>query len=82
MKKLSLLIPIYNGAKYIDGLMNNILNQITPTIEKDIEVLLINDGSKDNSFSMLKEYSARYPDILKIETQENEGIGITRNRML
>lgn len=82
MKKLSLLIPIYNGAKYIDGLMNNILNQITPMIEKDIEVLLINDGSKDNSFSMLKEYSARYPDILKIETQENEGIGITRNRML
>ena len=54
MKKLSLLIPIYNGAKYIDGLMSNILSQITPTIEEDIEVLLINDGSEDNSFSMLE----------------------------
>ena len=48
--KLSIIIPIYNVEKYLDKCLNSVLKQI----EKEDEVILINDGSTDNSFNICK----------------------------
>ena len=55
MKKnpqISIIIPVYNVEKYIDRCIQSILNQTY----KDYELILINDGSKDSSLKIIKEY--------------------------
>jgi glycosyltransferase involved in cell wall biosynthesis len=77
MKKLSILVPIYNGAQYIEPLMDCILKQLTD----DVELLMIDDGSKDNSLDIIKKYAAKNVNIRYL-SQQNNGIGITRNKLL
>lgn len=77
MKKnplVSIIIPIYNGENYIDKSLNTILNQTY----KNIEVILIDDESKDNSSKILQEYSKKYK-FIKVITQKNSGQAIARN---
>lgn len=73
MAKVSLIIPIYNSSKYLKKCINSLLNQTL----KDIEIILINDGSKDESDKIIKEYKDKR---IKYISKENEGIGKTRNR--
>ena len=49
---ISIIIPVYNAEKYLNDCINSILNQTY----KDIEVLLIDDGSLDNSYAICKQY--------------------------
>ena len=66
--KLSFIIPCYNSEKYLDKLMNSVINQTY----KNIEIVCINDGSKDNTLKILKEYAKKYSNIVVID-KKNEG---------
>lgn len=74
MCKLSIIVPVYNGEKYIGKTVDSILNQ---TFE-DFELILINDGSTDGTRKILEE--CREEDKrLKVIHQENSGPGAARN---
>ena len=61
MKKLSIIVPVYNTEKYLKKCFESIISQKS----KDIEAVIINDGSTDNSESIIEEYIEKYPEIFK-----------------
>ena len=61
MPKVSILVPCYNVEKYIRQCIDSIVNQTL----KDIEIICINDGSKDNTLSILQQYAYK-DDRIKI----------------
>lgn len=76
--KISVIIPCYNAAKYIDRCLNSLTGQ-TIGIE-NLEIILVNDASTDNTFDILCDYESRYPDsICVINLPENCGQGRARN---
>lgn len=74
---LSVLVPVYNAAPYLDKCLESICNQTY----RDIEIILINDGSTDNSYDICQSWAARDTRI-QLYTQENKGISAVRNRAL
>ncbi len=72
MTKLSIIIPVYNGEKYIRECISSILINNT----KDYEVIIINDGSTDNTQNILDELKN---DKLKIYNNKNHGVSYSRN---
>lgn len=72
--KVSVIVPVYNTAKYLPECLDSILSQTL----KDIEIIAINDGSPDNSIDILKDYAAK-DERLKIIDKKNEGVGKARN---
>ena len=75
--KLSILIPCYNVEKYIRQCMDSVVNQTL----KDIEIIAINDGSKDNTLSILKDYAKNDKRIIIID-KANSGYGDSMNQGL
>ena len=75
--KISVIIPIYNMEKYLKECLNSVINQTL----KDIEIICVNDGSIDNSLTILKEYEKKDKRI-KIINQKNSGVAIARNRAI
>ena len=73
--KLSIIVPVYNAQDHIRKCVDSILKQVN----NEYEVLLINDGSKDNSEIILREYEKLYPDIVRVISKKNEGVAKTRN---
>ena len=73
--KVSVIIPVYNVQDYLVECLDSIINQTL----KDIEIICINDGSKDDSGKILDEY-AKKDNRIKVVHKENEGVGITRNK--
>lgn len=69
MPKFSIIVPVYNVEKYIEKCLDSIYNQ---TYE-DYEVIVVNDGTKDNSMEHVKKYS------VKVITQKNQGLSEARN---
>lgn len=76
-KDLSIIIPVYNSESFIPKCLDAILNQKT---KYDYEVICINDGSKDHSGEILKQYQEKYPERLIVFEQENQGISAARNK--
>lgn len=74
MPKISVIIPVYNVEEYLRQALDSIINQTL----KDIEIICINDGSKDNSLAILEEYASS-DNRIKILNQENQGQGAARN---
>lgn len=72
--KISVIVPIYNMEKYLEKCLDSLVNQTL----KNIEIIAINDGSKDNSINILKKYEKQYKNI-KVYDNENQGISKTRN---
>ncbi len=72
MSKVSVIVPTFNREKYIKKCIDSILNQTL----KDIELILIDDGSTDNTESIVNDYT---DDRLKYFKRENHGIGSSRN---
>jgi len=71
---ISIIIPVYNVEKYLHQCVNSILNQTY----KNIEIILVNDGSKDNSGKICDEYASK--DLrVKVIHKENQGLGFARN---
>lgn len=73
--KISVIIPVYNSEKYIEKCLDSVLNQTY----KNFEIIVINDGSKDNSKEILEKYAKKYPNIIRHIEQENKGVAKTRN---
>ncbi|MDY3373018.1 MAG: glycosyltransferase family 2 protein [Terrisporobacter othiniensis] len=73
--KVSVIIPIYNSEKYLVRCLDSIVNQTL----KDIEVILINDGSTDNSLDICNEYAKLDPRVIVINS-ENKGVSQARNQ--
>jgi glycosyltransferase involved in cell wall biosynthesis len=75
--KVSIVVPVYNVEKYLCKCLDSILNQTL----KEIEIIIINDGSTDNSLKIIKEYGDK--DVrIKIIDKKNEGYGKTVNKGL
>ena len=76
---LSIIIPVYNVEKYIQECLLNLCNQI----ENTIEVIIVNDGSKDHSVQIINEFIDNLPDSLKqnfiVIHQKNQGVSHARN---
>ena len=75
--QISIIIPLYNVEKYINICIHSILNQGLDS--KDYEILIINDGSTDNSLNVVKKFEQKYYNIF-VYTQKNEGVGSARNK--
>ena len=76
---LSILIPVYNEENYIERCLNSIIKQ--NAFDNNVEIVIINDGSKDNSLEIINRYITKYNNIHVI-SRENQGIGPTRNELL
>lgn len=78
MPKVSIIVPVYNTAKYIERCLDSILKQ---TQKDEIEIIIINDGSSDNSDEVINKYIHEHEQIVKIKyySKENTGIAKTRN---
>jgi len=77
MVKVSVIVPVYNVEKYLGKCLDSLIGQTL----KDIEIICINDGSTDNSLSILEKY-AKQDSRIKIINQENQGIANTRNKSI
>ncbi|WP_298533990.1 glycosyltransferase [uncultured Algibacter sp.] len=75
--KLSIIVPVYNVEKYIARCIDSLLSQNINF--NDYEILIINDGSVDNSVKIVQDYCETYPNIF-IHSQINSGVGAARNR--
>lgn len=73
--KVSVLIAAYNVAPYIEKALNSVINQTL----KNIEIIVVNDGSKDETLGIV-ESIAKSDNRIKVIDQENSGLGIVRNR--
>ena len=70
MKYLTFAIPCYNSAKYMSHAVESILIG-----GEDVEILIVNDGSQDETLQIAKQYEEKYPDIIRVIDKENGGHG-------
>lgn len=77
MEKLSILIPAYNVEQWLSRCLNSILAQNT----EDVEIIIVDDGSTDNTLQCAKKFSAKWNNI-KVFSKNNEGVGAARNFLL
>ncbi len=78
MVKISVIIPVYNAEKYLSNTLDCLLTQTL----KEIEVICINDNSKDSSLEILKEYAKKDDRLKIIDLKENMGAAVARNKGL
>jgi len=74
---ISVIVPVYNVEKYLRQCLESIVGQTF----RDLEIIVINDGSKDSSLNIIREYAEK-DDRIKIIDKPNEGYGKTMNRGL
>ncbi|WP_246829802.1 glycosyltransferase family 2 protein [Globicatella sp. HMSC072A10] len=71
MRLLSVVVPSYNSQDYL----NKVIESVTDLNDARIELLVVDDGSKDETFAVAKQYQERFPDIVVAIHQENKGYG-------
>ena len=74
--KLSVIVPVYKAEAWLNECVDSLLNQTL----KDLEILLVNDGSPDRSGEIMADYAARFPETVRTLTLSNGGQGRARNR--
>lgn len=72
---LSIIVPVYNVEKFIDKCLYSLVNQTL----QDIEIIIVNDGSTDNSQNIIDEYVKNYSNKLVSLNKENGGLSDARN---
>ena len=72
--KISVVVPVYNVENYLEECLNSIINQIY----KNLEIILVNDGSTDNSYNICNEYAKKDTRIVVIN-KKNGGLSSARN---
>ena len=75
MPKLTVMIPVYNVEEYLPKCLDSV---IYPEL-KDYEIVLVNDGSTDASGDICREYAEKYPELIRVITTENGGLGRARD---
>lgn len=73
--KVSVIVPVYNVENYLVKCLDSLVNQSL----QNIEIVVVNDGSKDGSESIIQQYSEKYPDKIKAFSKENGGLSDARN---
>lgn len=77
--KLSVVIPIYNTELYLKETIENVISQ-SLDFQKNIQLILVNDGSVDRSEEICKSYCTMYPDNVKyVDLERNRGVSAARN---
>ncbi len=78
MEKISVIVPVYNREKTIRKCLYSLVNQTY----QNIEILVINDGSTDDSKEIIDEFYKKYPDKIVAIHTENQGVSMARNEGL
>ena len=78
MPQISVIIPCYNQEKYITEAIEAVLTQSFD----DYEIIIVNDGSVDNSLKIIKEYASKYPNKIRYIDQKNQGVIASRNNAI
>ena len=73
--KISVLVPVYNGEKFIENCIYSVINQKF----EDIEIIIINDGSSDNTGDICSKLAKKYHNITYL-SQKNMGVSVARNK--
>ena len=68
MPKVSIIVPVYNVDRYLVRSMDSLVNQTL----KDIEIIVVNDGSTDNSKKLIEIYQEKYPNKIKLVDKKNQ----------
>ena len=76
LKKISIIVPVYNMEKYLERCLESLIKQDFK--ENEYEIIIVNDGSIDNSKNIIKGYCENHTNIRLIE-QKNAGVSIARN---
>ena len=74
---VSILIPVYNVERYLAQCLDSIVNQTY----RNLQIVIIDDGSKDNSLAICQKY-AEIDNRIEVYHQENQGVAVTRNHLL
>lgn len=74
MVKYSFIVPVYNTSKYLKKCLDSLVKQTF----KDFEIIIVNDGSTDNSSNIISKYQDTYKNI-KVISQKNQGLSMARN---
>ena len=75
MPKVSVIVPVYNVEKYVEKCIKSLVDQTL----QEIEIIAVDDGSKDGSKSIVDNYIKKYPDKIKYLYKENGGLSSARN---
>lgn len=75
-KRLSIIVPVYNVEEYLERCVDSLLDQ--DLLHEEYEIILINDGSTDNSYEIAKRLAGEHDNIVLL-TQENQGLSGARN---
>ena len=76
MKYISFAIPCYNSAEYMDKAIQSILKG-----GDDVEIIIVNDGSKDNTLEIARRYETEYPTIVKVVDKPKNDYMLEQNRL-
>ena len=76
--KISVIVPVYNVEKYLEETLDSVINQ-SIGFKKNIQLILVNDGSPDNSGDICVKYRDMYPDNIIYVEKENGGVSSARN---
>ena len=72
-KIISVIIPMYNSEPYIEKCLDSLI--LDANYMQDVEIIVVNDGSTDHSAELVRPYVERYPDTIRLISQENGGHG-------
>ena len=75
--KLSVIVPVFNTEKFVSHCLDSLINQT----HKDLEIVIVNDGSTDSSGAIINEYANKDNRII-IVNQKNQGLSAARNKGL
>ena len=71
--KLSIIIPVYNTQAYLEKCLDSVVVAVSG-IERQVEVLIVNDGSTDNSLDIIKKYCEQYGEWMRYSDKKNGGL--------
>ena len=75
METISIIVPVYNAEATLDGCLSSILSQTY----RELEIILVNDGSKDSSLAICNKYSLM-DNRIELPSFRNQGVSKTRNK--
>jgi len=75
MVKISVIVPCYNVSKYLQETIDSLLKNDT----SNLEIILVNDGSVDDTLEIINNYEKKYPELIKKIDQHNMGLSMARN---
>ena len=75
MDKISIIVPIYNTAEYLPGCFESLLAQRGV----DFELILVDDGSQDNSAQICRDYAQRFPQRIPFLADQPGGVSVARD---